>query len=94
MTEASINGIGYRLMQTNQAKAAIEFFKWNIELYPESPNVYDSLADGYEADGKIDLAIQYSEKALKMLEGMKDISESRRNTIKQSAEAKLKRLKK
>jgi len=94
MSEATLNGIGYGLMQTNKPKAALEMLKWNVELFPESPNVYDSLADGYEADGQIDLAIEYSKKALVMLEKMKDIPEARRNTIKQSAEAKLKRLKK
>ena len=94
ISEATLNGIGYGLMQINKPAAAIEILKWNVELYPDSPNVYDSLADGYEANGQLELAIQYSEKALQMLEQARDMSESRRNTIRQSAEAKLKRLKK
>lgn len=94
ISEATLNGIGYGLMQTNKSEAAIEILKWNVELYPESPNVYDSLADAFEATGQTDLAIEYSNKALAMLDKIKEIPEARRNTIKQSAEGKLKRLKK
>ena len=94
ISEATLNGIGYGLMQINKPQAAIEILKWNVELYPESPNVYDSLADAYEATGQVELAIEYSEKALEMLDKAKDLTESRRNTIRQSTEAKLKRLKK
>lgn len=94
ISEATLNGIGYGLMQIKKPDAALEILKWNVELYPDSPNVYDSLADAYEATGQTELAIDYSKKALDMLEKLKDISEARRNTIKQSAEGKLKRLKK
>jgi len=93
ISEATLNGIGYGLMQSNKPEAALEILKWNVELYPDSPNVYDSLADGYEANGQIELAIQYSKKALDILEKIKDIPEAHRNSIRQSAEGKLKRLK-
>jgi len=41
-------------------------FKRNAELYPASANVYDSLADGYEADGKLDLATKNTQKAVEV----------------------------
>ena len=38
-------------------------FKTNVERYPQSANVYDSLAEAYEKTGKIDLAAPLYEKA-------------------------------
>jgi hypothetical protein len=41
-------------------------FRRNVELYPQSANVYDSLADGFEAAGKPDWAVQNVEKAVEV----------------------------
>jgi tetratricopeptide (TPR) repeat protein len=38
----------------------------NVELYPASWNVYDSLADGYLANGDKELAIANYKKSLEM----------------------------
>ena len=38
------------------ARGAKEILKLNTVAYPNSPNVYDSLADAYLADGQKDLA--------------------------------------
>jgi len=35
-----------------------------VELYPQSWNVYDSLAEAYMMNGDKDLAIEYYEKSL------------------------------
>jgi tetratricopeptide (TPR) repeat protein len=43
---------------------AIEIFKLNVEYYPASSNVYDSLGDAYEAAGRKEEAIKAYEKAL------------------------------
>ena len=43
---------------------AIEIFKLNVEYYPNSANVYDSLGDAYQAAGKKEEAIKSYEKAL------------------------------
>jgi tetratricopeptide (TPR) repeat protein len=43
---------------------AIRVFERNVELYPKSANVYDSLGEGYENAGKLDLAVQNIEKAI------------------------------
>ena len=40
------------------------FFQRNVELYPGSANVYDSLGEGYENAGKLDLASQSFQKAI------------------------------
>lgn len=91
--ENIINLIGYQLIQSSRSKEAVEVFKLNVEAYPKSSNVYDSLADGYEAEGNKELAIKYSEKALEVLATETGIDEARKKNIRDSAEGKLKRLK-
>ncbi|MDQ3806387.1 MAG: alpha/beta hydrolase-fold protein [Acidobacteriota bacterium] len=54
--EAIINQVGYQLMGQRQNEDALAAFKWNVEHYPKSANVYDSLAEFYERAGKLDLA--------------------------------------
>lgn len=38
-------------------------FKMNVERYPASTNVYDSLAEAYERGGRLDLAEPLYDKA-------------------------------
>jgi tetratricopeptide (TPR) repeat protein len=45
---------------------AISVFQRNVQLYPGSANVYDSLGDGYESMGKFDLALQNCQKAVEI----------------------------
>jgi tetratricopeptide (TPR) repeat protein len=54
--ENVLNTLGYRAIGREKFELAIEFFLHNVNLYPESANVYDSLGEGYEAAGKLDLA--------------------------------------
>ena len=42
---------------------AIAAFKSNVERYPNSANVYDSLAEAYEKSSRLDLAQPLYEKA-------------------------------
>ncbi len=59
--------IGYRVfMQAGKTDDAIKVFEKNVQEYPESSNVYDSLAEAYAAAGKKDLAIQNYEKSLQL----------------------------
>lgn len=64
-TEAEINALGYDLMGRNKMKEALEMFEKNVKDYPDSWNVYDSLAEGLEKTGDVKGAIQNYEKALK-----------------------------
>ena len=91
-SEAVMNRIGYEHLQAKDSKAAVEIMKLNVTAYPHSPNVYDSLADAYLADGQNDLARQNAKKALELLASDTTDPEDRRNGIKQSAEQKLKQL--
>jgi hypothetical protein len=61
--ENLINQVGYQLLGANQNDEAIAVFKVQVERYPDSPNVYDSLAEAYERTGHLDLAAPLYEKA-------------------------------
>ena len=54
--ENDLNAMGYRMSGQQKHDLAIDYFLYNVKLYPGSANVYDSLGEGYEAAGKQDLA--------------------------------------
>ena len=61
--EALINQMGYQLLFENKPEEAIAVFKTNVDRYPASANVYDSLAEAYERGGRLDLAEPLYDKA-------------------------------
>jgi predicted alpha/beta superfamily hydrolase len=61
--ENLINQIGYQLLFAGKSDEAIAVFKTNVERYPASANVYDSLAEAYERGGNIETARPLYEKA-------------------------------
>jgi uncharacterized protein len=61
--EGLVNQIGYQLMNAGKMEEAIAAFKSNVERYPASANVYDSLAEAYERNNQLDLARLNYEKA-------------------------------
>lgn len=64
--EASFNGIGYYLLNSGKIPEAIEVFKLNVELFPESFNVYDSLGEAYMKSGDKKNAIKNYKKSLEL----------------------------
>jgi glyoxylase-like metal-dependent hydrolase (beta-lactamase superfamily II) len=62
--ENELNTLGYRLLDRKKIAEAIEIFKLNVSAYPESGNVFDSLAEAYMVRGDNDLAIEYYKKSL------------------------------
>jgi CubicO group peptidase (beta-lactamase class C family) len=62
--ERVLNGLGYWLLGRDRATDAIEIFKLNVEAYPESANVYDSLGEAYRKAGQRDLSLANYRKAL------------------------------
>jgi glyoxylase-like metal-dependent hydrolase (beta-lactamase superfamily II) len=54
--ESGFNDIAYGLLNQKKFTEAIEIFKMNVELFPESWNVYDSLAEAYMLAGNKELA--------------------------------------
>ena len=61
--ELLINQMGYQSLFADRFDEAITIFKTNVERYPDSANVYDSLAEAYERTGKLELAAPLYEKA-------------------------------
>lgn len=61
--EALMNQVGYQLMGQGNMDEAIAAFKLNVERYPGSANVYDSLGEAYERAGRFELALANYEKA-------------------------------
>lgn len=64
--EDELNELGYRLVEGKKVADAIEVFRLNVEAYPNSANVYDSLAEAYAVAGKVPLAIENYEKSLQL----------------------------
>ena len=62
--EGLVNQMGYLQLQGGRSEKAIEIFRRNVELYPASANVHDSLADALEADGQLEAALAQREEAV------------------------------
>ncbi len=72
ISEATFNIIGYRLLQNGEIDKAIEIFEYNVKLYPESANVYDSLAESLEQTGRTKEAAENYEMAVKIGKKLND----------------------
>ncbi|HVF50848.1 MAG TPA: alpha/beta hydrolase-fold protein [Pyrinomonadaceae bacterium] len=70
--EGLVNRIGYQLVAAGKLEDAIVVFKSNVERYPASANVYDSLGEAYETQGRLDLARPNYEKAYALGKDAKD----------------------
>jgi tetratricopeptide (TPR) repeat protein len=88
--ENLINQMGYQFLADGKAEEAIAVFKANIERYPASANVYDSLAEAYERRGRIDLAVPLYDKARTLGQQNNDPSTSVFKANYERAQAKLK----
>ncbi len=65
-SEAELNTLGYQLLGMNRTKDAIEIFKLNVEMFPNSGNPYDSLAEAYLADDQKEPALVNYKKAIEL----------------------------
>ena len=65
-SERSLNQLGYRFLSQGNPPAAIELFKFIVELYPASANAYDSLGESYMVAGDKEMAIRNYEKSLEL----------------------------
>jgi len=65
-TENQINTLGYEYLGNNMIDKAILLFKFNVKEFPESFNVYDSLAEAFMNNGNSELAILNYKKSLEL----------------------------
>jgi tetratricopeptide (TPR) repeat protein len=96
--EVSADIIGSGHLREGEIKEAIEVFQLNLLAYPDSADAHFNLADAYLKDGQKDLARQYAEKALALLDShtaplssWSDTAE-RRAEIRQGIQDTLKKL--
>lgn len=61
-----LNFFGYELMNDNKLDEAIEVFKLNTRLFPDEPNVWDSLGEAYMNKGENENAIENYKKVLEL----------------------------
>lgn len=66
ISESWLNGLGYQFLRAKKLREAIFIFKLNVEFYPNSYNVYDSLGEAYMANGENELAIANYKKSLEL----------------------------
>lgn len=64
--EDAFNQTGYNLLNNNNLEPAIFVFQMNAELFPESPNVWDSLGEAHLKAGNPEKAKEYYQKAADM----------------------------
>jgi CubicO group peptidase (beta-lactamase class C family) len=63
-SEGVLNSYAYILLRAGRVHEAVQVFQLNALLYPDSFNVFDSLADGYEKAGDKAAALESCKKAL------------------------------
>jgi len=64
--ESIINGLGYDQLRRDRPEYAIALFQYNLDRFPDSANVYDSMGDGLVALGKVKEAVPYFQKAVEI----------------------------
>ena len=68
-TESDLNALGYGLLHSGRIQDAIRVFELNVEEYPDSFNVYDSLGEAYKEAGDRERAIELYRKSLELNPG-------------------------
>jgi len=63
-SEAAVNQVGYAELAAKRLDKAIEAFRFNVKVYPESANTYDSLGEALEAKGERQEALDSYRKAV------------------------------
>src|SRR5437016_1072579 len=96
--EVTVDIIASGHLREGDAKTAIEIFKLNLLAFPDSADAHYNLADAYLADGQKELARQYAEKALALLDSHAaplsswSDTEERRGEIRRGVQKTLKKL--
>lgn len=90
--EATMNILGYQMLQTGQLENAVALFKINAETYPSSANVWDSYSDGLQAIGDNEKAIECYKKVLEVLPNDEQVTQQLREILQTNAEEGIQQL--
>jgi thiol-disulfide isomerase/thioredoxin len=71
--ENELNSLGYLLLKQGKKKEALQVFRINYTLYPESSNIASSLGEGYYENSDYKKAVSFLEHSLEMNKDPKDI---------------------
>ncbi len=66
VSEQRLNLLGYELLRAGKKPEAVAVFALNVELYPQSSNVYDSLGEAYMESGDKELAVKNYRRSLEL----------------------------
>ncbi len=66
IVEATVNSMGYELLENGEIEAASKVFDLNAQTFPQSANAWDSLAEVMMTKGDRESAIRYYRVALKL----------------------------
>lgn len=69
--EHNFNRLGYQKLKNENYQEALQIFKINMALYPNSSNVYDSYADALKRNGDTIKAIEFYKKSVALDSGNK-----------------------
>jgi imidazolonepropionase-like amidohydrolase len=78
VSEDNMNNLGYGLMDRKLFPQAVAILRFNAEGFPNSANVWDSLADAYFHSGDIPDAVQNYKKALQLDSTYSNAEEARK----------------
>ncbi len=90
--EATVNVAGYNVLFGPNPQDGVKVLALNAEAWPNSSNVWDSLADAYLAVGDRAKALEYTRKANVLLAQEKGLTPERKAAIQGSIDGKLKQL--
>ena len=65
-SERELNSLGYRALGIGKKKEAIAVFRLNVENFPKSWNVYDSLGEALMENGEYDQAVENYNQSLRL----------------------------
>lgn len=57
-SEMFLNNLGYQFLNLPDLEEALAIFNYNIELYPQSANVYDSYGEALEKNSQLEKALE------------------------------------
>jgi CubicO group peptidase (beta-lactamase class C family) len=92
VSETRFNQLGYGLLGRKETAKAIAVLRFNTELYPDSANTWDSLAEAYEGSGDKERAIELYRKALDLISRGLRSSAIENQVVRTHAVARLKAL--
>lgn len=66
LSDRDVNTWAYALMGNGTLPAAVDMFKFGLQLYPDNANLHDSLGEAYEASNQPALAAQSYRRSLEL----------------------------